>query len=68
MVDPVVCGGMTKGLPQVDLAALIDLNRLVTRAARPAHFRSEHGIAREEGNGVSQHAGADHGSADELGV
>ena len=68
MVDPVVCAGMTVGPPRVDLAALIDLNELVMRTAKPAHFRSEDGIAREEGNEVSQYAGTDLGSANELAV
>jgi len=33
MVDPLVCAEMSIGRPQVDLAALSDLTRLVTQAA-----------------------------------
>ncbi|WP_157949123.1 hypothetical protein, partial [Neorhizobium huautlense] len=40
MIDPVVCSGMTMGTPGVALAALIELNRLVTSADKPAVFRS----------------------------
>lgn len=43
MIDPVVCGGMTMGPPGVDLVALIELNRLVTRTDKPAVFRSGEG-------------------------
>ncbi|MBI1220931.1 MAG: hypothetical protein GC186_20620 [Rhodobacteraceae bacterium] len=68
MVDPVICAGMSVGPPRVDLAALIDLHELVPRAAKPAHFQSGHGIAREEGNEGSQHAGTDLWPANELGV
>lgn len=57
VVDPVVCACMTTGARRVDLAALIELRELVTRVAGPAHFRGEHGFAREEGNEASQHGG-----------
>ena len=50
MLDPVVCAGMTIGPPRVDLAALIELKRLLMGAAKPAHSRSDVAIVREEGN------------------
>ena len=65
MLDPVICAGMTMGAPRVDLAALIELERLLMGAANPAHSRSDVGIVREEGNEVSQVAGGGAGSADE---
>jgi hypothetical protein len=37
MLDPVVCAGMIIGPPQVDLSALVDLQRLFMRTANPAH-------------------------------
>ena len=57
MLDPVVCAGMIIGPPQVDLSALVDLQRLFMRTANPAHSRSDVGIVREEGNEASQVAG-----------
>lgn len=36
MIDPVVCGGMTMGTPRVDLATLIELNRLVSGGTKAA--------------------------------
>ena len=50
MLDPVICASMTIGAPRVDLAALVDLARLLMGAANPAHSRSDVGIVREEGN------------------
>ena len=65
MLDPVVCAGMTIGPPQVDLGALVDLQRLFTCTADPAHSRSDVRIVREEGNEASQVVGIDLGSTDE---
>ncbi|HWL57443.1 MAG TPA: hypothetical protein VNQ78_12350, partial [Paracoccus sp. (in: a-proteobacteria)] len=56
IVDPVVCACITMGAPQVDVAALIEVSELVTPAIKPAHFRSEQGVAGEEGNDASHHA------------
>lgn len=39
MIDPVACAGMTIGPARVELAALIELKRLVTGGGKPAHFR-----------------------------
>ena len=36
MLDPIVCAGMTIGAPRVDLAALIELERLLIARANPA--------------------------------
>ena len=41
MLDPVICAGMTIGAPRVDLAALIELKRLLIGVANPAHSRSD---------------------------
>ena len=57
MLDPVICAGMTIGAPRVDLAALVELERLLIGTANPAHSRSDVAIVREEGNEVSQIAG-----------
>ena len=57
MLDPVVCAGMIIGPPQVDLSALVDLQRLFMRTANPAHSWSDVAIVREEGNEASQVAG-----------
>ncbi|MFW8642711.1 hypothetical protein ACOJBO_07885 [Rhizobium beringeri] len=42
MIDPVVCGSMTMGTARVDLAALIELDRLVSGGAKAALFQGEH--------------------------
>ena len=68
MLDPVACAGMTIGPPRVDLAALVELQRLLMRTANPAHSRSDVGIVREEGNEASQVAGTGAGPADEPAV
>jgi hypothetical protein len=65
MLDPVICTGMTIGAPHVDLAALIELRRLLMGVSNLTHSRSDVGIVREEGNAVSQVAGSGAGSADE---
>jgi hypothetical protein len=36
MLDPVICAGMTTGMPRVDLAALVELERLLIGMADPA--------------------------------
>ena len=48
MLDPVICAGMTIGAPRVDLAALVELKRLLIGLATPAHSQSDVGIVREE--------------------
>ncbi|MFA1672339.1 hypothetical protein ACDY97_05920 [Rhizobium mongolense] len=63
MIDPVVCSGMTMGTARVDLAALIELNRLVSGGAKAALFRGEHRITQEEDDEIPQHAGAGVGPA-----
>ena len=54
MLDPVICAEMTIGAPRVDLAALIELRRLLMGGSNPTHSRSDIGIVREESNAVSQ--------------
>jgi hypothetical protein len=49
MLDPMICGGMAMGAPRVELAALIELHRLLMGAANAAHSRSDSAIVREEG-------------------
>jgi hypothetical protein len=68
MVDPLVCADMCIGRPQVDLAALSELKRLVTPTAAPAHFLREDGCAREEPDETAQCACGDLGPADEPDV
>ena len=68
MIDPIVCAGMRTGQPQVDLAALSDLKRLVMPAAAPAHFPSGNGFAREEVDEAARRAFAEFGKADEPDV
>jgi hypothetical protein len=63
MLDPVICAGMTIGAPRVDLAALVELERLLIGTANPAHSRNDVAIVREEGNEISEIAG---GGADVL--
>lgn len=58
MIDPVVCAGMTMGLARVDLAALIELNGLVTGGDKPALFRGGRRITQEEDDEIPQYAGA----------
>src|SRR5580700_7379826 len=65
MLDPVVCAGMAIGPPQVNLAALVDLQRLFMSTAKASHSQSDVGIVWEEGNEASQVVGADLGSTDE---
>lgn len=55
MIDLVTCAGMTMGPVRVDLAALIELNRLVTGGDKPALFRGGRGVAREEDDETSQY-------------
>ena len=62
MLDPVICAGMTIGAPRVDLAALIELGRLLMGVSNPHNSRIDVAIVREEGNEVSQVAGGDAGS------
>ena len=41
MLDPVVCAAMLKGTPRVDLAALVELKRLLMCAADTTHSRGD---------------------------
>jgi len=63
MLDPVICAGMTFGGPRVDLAALVELERLLIGAINPALCRSDVAIVPEEGNAISQSVGGGAGSA-----
>ena len=65
ILDRVICAEMTIGTRRVDLAALIELRRLLMGVSNPTHSRIDVGIVREEGNAVSQVAGSGAGSADE---
>lgn len=58
MIDPVVCGGMTIGPARVDLAALIELNKLVSGNNKAALFRGGRRITQEEDDEIPQYAGA----------
>jgi hypothetical protein len=58
MIDPVVCSGMTMGTARVDLAALIELNRLVSGGAKAALFQSGRRITQEDHDEIPQYAGA----------
>jgi hypothetical protein len=58
MIDPVVCRGMTMGTPRVDLAMLIELNRLVSGGTKAAPFRSGRRITQEDHDEIPQYAGA----------
>ena len=66
MLDPIVCAGMTIGAPRVDLAALIELERLLIARANPADSRSDSAIVGEEYHDESQIAGDDIRSANGL--
>lgn len=63
MIDPVVCGGMTMGTPRVDLAALVELNRLVSGGTIAALFRSGRRITQEDHDEIPRYAGAGVGPA-----
>src|SRR5258705_3444396 len=54
MLDPVICAGITIGAPRVDLAALVELEWLLTVTANPAHSLCDVAIVRDAGNAVSQ--------------
>ena len=41
MLDPVTCAGMTIGAPRVDVAALVELERLLIGTANRAHSRND---------------------------
>lgn len=64
MLDPATCAGMTLGSPRVDVAALIELKRLLKGLSNPTHSRIDVAIVREEANAASQVAGSGTGSAD----
>ena len=65
MIDLHVCAALKIGNPQVDLAALADLKRLVALTAPSANSPSETGIAREEADEEARCACADLWPADE---
>jgi hypothetical protein len=58
MIDPVACGGMAIGAARVDLAALIELNKLVSGSNKAALFQSGRRITQEEDDDIPQYAGA----------
>jgi hypothetical protein len=66
MLDPVTCAGMTIGAPRVDVAALVELERLLIGTANSAHSRNDIAIVREEGNEVSEIARGGAEPADQL--
>ena len=53
MFDPVHCAGITSGAPRVDVAALIELARLLSGANNPAQSRSDVVIVPETHDGTS---------------
>ena len=63
MLDPAICAGMTLGGPRVDLAALVELERLLIGVINAAQCRSDIAIVPEESNAVSQSVGRGAGSA-----
>ena len=66
MLDPIVCAAMTMGAAGVDLAALVELERLLIAGANPADSWSDSAIVREEDHDAFQIAGHDIRSANEL--
>ncbi|WP_318868346.1 hypothetical protein [Sinorhizobium meliloti] len=54
---------MTMGTPRVDLATLIELNRLVSGGCKAAPFRSGRRITQEDHDEIPQYAGAGVGPA-----
>jgi hypothetical protein len=68
MLDPLLCAGMMLGSPRVDIAALIDLQRLLMGATDSSHSGSDVVVVPETGNGTSEIAVKDIGSADKLSV
>lgn len=58
MIDPVACGGMAIGAAHVNLAALIELNKLVSGNNKAALFRGGRRITQEEDDETPQYAGA----------
>lgn len=68
MLDPIVCAALPEGNPRVDLAALLELKRLLMCAADTTHSWGDSGILQEDHHDVSQAAVADRGSADEPAI
>ncbi|MHB8885468.1 MAG: hypothetical protein ACYC5H_10360 [Methylovirgula sp.] len=66
MLDPAICSGMTVGAPRVDMAALVELKRLLLGAVKPANCRSDDAIIPEERNAGSQNTGSDAEPAVEI--
>ncbi len=58
MIDPVVCSRMTMGTARVDLAALIELNSLVTGGDWPALGRGGHRVTQEDHDEAPEAVGA----------
>jgi hypothetical protein len=65
MLDPNACAEMRIGPPQVDVAALSDLKRLVTEVATSPNSRRDDGVAWEEVDEETRRARADLGPTDE---
>jgi hypothetical protein len=65
MVDLVICAQLSVGGPQVDVAALSDLKRLVTSAAVSPNSQRDDGIAWEQVDEQARHARANLGQTDE---
>jgi hypothetical protein len=68
MLDPVVCAAMPKGTPHVNLAALVELERLLMCAAGATHSWGDSEIVREDHHDESQAVVVDRESADEPAV
>ncbi len=58
MLDPIICGAMATGRPYVELAALIELNRLLRDTPSLADSRIEQALIREKGSEAYQIAGS----------
>lgn len=68
MLDPVICAGMCMGTPLVNLAALVELKRLLIGAANTTHSWGDAGIVQENHHDVSQAAVDNSEPADEPAV
>jgi hypothetical protein len=53
---PILCAAMPKGTPRVDLAALLELKRLLMCAADTTHSWGDSGILRKDHHDASQAA------------
>jgi hypothetical protein len=68
MLDPVACAAMPEGTPRVDLAALVELKRLLLCDRETTHSWGDSGIVREDHQDVFQAAVDRRESADEPAV